>query len=78
MNKNHIQNLGEDELLRGLKPLLSHAHWAYFEEFIRREQLKQVRVLTTSADLVTLHQAQGNFARLQHLTDLKSKLNNLR
>ncbi len=75
MNNQHLQKLSEADVIKGLKPVVNHEFFAYFEEYIRREQLKQVRVLSTASDLDVLHRAQGNFQRLQALADLKTNLN---
>lgn len=74
MKPNHLQSVGEKELMAGLKPLLSNSFWAYFEEYLRREQHKQVKILTSQDSHVELAKAQGRFAAYQLLATLKSQI----
>jgi len=71
MNKQLLLSLSEEELVRGLKPLLSHVHWAYLEEYLRREQHKQVKVLASHDSHVELARAQGKFGAYQAIAKLK-------
>ena len=76
MNKEHLQKLSDEELVKGLTPLINHAFWAYFEELLRREQHKQVSVLTTQDNLLELGRAQGRFEAYQMLASFKSRIQN--
>lgn len=74
INKALLQSLAEQELVAALKPLLNHDSWAYFEEYIRREQHKQVKVLASNDSQIELARAQGKFAAYQQFATLKTKL----
>jgi len=74
INKALLQSLAEQELVTALKPLLNHDSWAYFEEYLRREQHKQVKVLASNDSQIELARAQGKFAAYQQFATLKTKL----
>lgn len=71
MNNQHVTGISEEELLKGLKPLMSHAHWSYLEEYLRRQMHKQVKILSTQDSHVALARAQGQFAAYKSLSTLK-------
>lgn len=78
MNTHHLHNLSDEDLVNGLKPVFNHPHWAYVEEFLRREQHKQVKAMSHSDTLLTIGRAQGKFAAYQTLSQLRNTLHNLR
>lgn len=78
MNKQHISRLTDDELVKGLMPLINHQHWAYIEEFLLREQHKKVKQVMSATDEINIGRGQGAFKALEALRTLRDDLNKRR
>lgn len=74
INPDHLARFNEEQLTSALKPLLVHDSWPYFEEYLRREQAKQVNITMRATDTSNINRGQGSYQEITKLLALKSKL----
>lgn len=70
----HLTQMSDEQLVSAIKPLLVSDNYDYYLEYLRREQMKQVRVGMNAIDPVDIYRAQGQSSAFSTLMALKQRL----
>lgn len=73
-----LTNLTDEELMKGVVPLLVHPSFPHLQELMRRRQARQIRSICSLSDPVDIYRAQGQVKAYDALLNLEAEIKALK